>query len=96
MQKFPFPGAPSPARGPGGSREGGDLESGAGMAVVECAVIDRGEAFRKALERSLETFGRRERVEVRVTYLTWSNAWPERVERIVHRAASDVMEIGSP
>jgi hypothetical protein len=66
------------------------------MAVVECAVIDRGEAFRKALECSLETFGRRERVEVRVTYLTWSNAWPERVERIVHRAASDVMEIGSP
>jgi len=95
MQKFPFPGAPSPARGPGGSREGGDLESGAGMAVVECAVIDRGEAFRKALERSMETFGRRERVEVRFTYLTWSNAWYELVERIVHRAAPDVMEIGS-
>lgn len=65
------------------------------MAVVECAVIDRGTGFREALDRSLMGIRERERVEVRVTYMTWPSAWSELVERIVHRAAPDVMELGS-
>jgi len=84
------------------ARAGG---SGAGpfpgdpMIGLECAVIDRGPAFRAALERALDAVSQRgrlrERIELRLTYLSWPTAWSELVQRVVHRAAPDIMELGS-
>lgn len=65
------------------------------MITLECAVIDRGPLFREALERSLESIPKREHVEIRWTWLSWPAAWSEFVQRIVHRTAPDVMELGS-